>query len=59
MQINELKPGDRVTQHIDNQPVAFEVLAIRQLGRRVQVTFQSALGIASASYPQDAHLCLA
>ncbi|MBP7581370.1 MULTISPECIES: hypothetical protein [Vogesella] len=59
MKINELKPGDCVTQELDNSTVAFEVVAIRQIGRRFLVTFRSALGIASASYQGDAYISLA
>ena len=56
MKIQELKPGDLITQQIDNLVVSFEVLSIRQIGRRFQVTFSSASGTATASYQGDALL---
>ncbi|KUM04876.1 hypothetical protein KIF53_21645 [Chromobacterium subtsugae] len=54
MKIQELKQGDLITQHIDNLVVSFEVLSIQQIGRRFQITFSSASGIATASYQADA-----
>ncbi|QEL55106.1 hypothetical protein [Chromobacterium paludis] len=54
MKIQELKQGDQITQHIDNLVVSFEVLSVEQIGRRYQVTFSSASGIATASYHADA-----
>ncbi|VEB43370.1 Uncharacterised protein [Chromobacterium violaceum] len=50
MKIQELKQGDQITQHIDDLIVSFKVLSIEQIGRRFQVTFSSASGIATASY---------
>ncbi|ATP29056.1 hypothetical protein [Chromobacterium violaceum] len=54
MKIQELKQGDQITQHIDDLIVSFKVLSIEQIGRRFQVTFSSASGIATASYSPDA-----
>ncbi|UTH76223.1 hypothetical protein [Chromobacterium sp. IIBBL 290-4] len=56
MKIKELKQGDRITQHIDQSPVSFEVLAIQQLGRRFMVTFRSAFGIETAEYSGEAYV---
>ena len=54
MKIQELKPGDLITQQINNLVVSFKVLSIKQIGRRFQVTFSSASGIETASYQADA-----
>lgn len=59
MKINQLKQGDRFTQHIDNESVSFEVLTVQQLGRRVMVTFRSIFGVESAMYPAEAHVTAA
>ncbi|MBW7567477.1 hypothetical protein KIF53_18585 [Chromobacterium subtsugae] len=54
MKVNELQPGDLVTEQHGQDTVAFEVVAIQQLGRRFAVTFRSALGLGSAHYAGDA-----
>ncbi|OHX14663.1 hypothetical protein [Chromobacterium sphagni] len=54
MKIHELQPGDLVTEQHGQDTVAFEVVAIKQMGRRFAVTFSSALGLASAHYAGDA-----
>lgn len=59
MKIRDLKQGDRITQRIDNAPVAFEVLSIQQIGRRFKVTFQSVFGTETACYQGNACLTTA
>jgi hypothetical protein len=54
MKIHELQPGDLVTEQHGADTIAFEVVAIKQMGRRFAVTFHSALGLASANYAGDA-----
>ncbi len=56
MKIQELKQGDKITQHLDNATILFEVLSIKQIGRRFLVTFRSAYGIATASYQGDSFI---
>lgn len=59
MKIQELQPGDRITEQRLDHTVAYEVIAIRQVGRRFMVTFNSALGLSSAHYPGDAYIAAA
>ncbi|WP_146056846.1 hypothetical protein [Chromobacterium alticapitis] len=54
MKVNELQPGDRVTEQHGQDTIAFEVVSIKPIGRRFAVTFRSDLGIASAHYAGDA-----
>lgn len=46
--------GDKITQCIENSIIAFEVMAVKQIGRRFVVTFNSAFGTETASYQGDA-----
>ena len=59
MKIHELQPGDRITEQHQDQTIAFEVIAIRQIGRRCMVTFRSAFGLSSAHYQADAYIAAA
>lgn len=59
MKIQELQPGDLITEQRLDHTVAFEVIAIRQIGRRFMVTFNSALGMTSAHYHGDAYIAAA
>ncbi|WP_293764762.1 hypothetical protein [uncultured Aquitalea sp.] len=54
MKVSELKMGDKITQCIENSIIAFEVMAVKQIGRRFVVTFNSAFGTETASYQGDA-----
>lgn len=57
MQINQLQPGFRIhEQHRNGDVLSFEVLQVRELGRKVEVTFRSLLGLESAVYPATACL---
>jgi len=57
MQINQLQPGFRIHEQQRNGEVTlFEVLRVRSLGHRVEVTFRSLLGLESAIYPATACL---
>ncbi|MDF0606576.1 hypothetical protein HZU77_013080 [Neisseriaceae bacterium TC5R-5] len=59
MKVNQLQPGDCVTEQHNSKTIAFEVIAIRQIGRQFLVTFRSILGEASASYHGDAWISAA
>ncbi|OWY39994.1 hypothetical protein CEK28_04445 [Xenophilus sp. AP218F] len=54
MKVNELKPGDCITEQNRKGTILFEVIAIKQIGQRFKVTFQSALGLACADYSGEA-----
>ncbi|NHQ83218.1 hypothetical protein HA051_16765 [Chromobacterium vaccinii] len=56
MKVNELKMGDKITQCIENSIIAFEVISVKQIGRRFMVTFSSIFGIETASYLGDAYI---
>ncbi|WP_293230438.1 hypothetical protein [Paludibacterium sp.] len=57
MKISQLKPGFRVDEHHDDGRVtSFEVMKVHALGRKVEVTFRSLLGMESAVYLADAYL---
>lgn len=57
MKISQLKPGDKVVEHQeDGDVVKYEVVSIRQVGRRFEVTFRSVMGLASALYPANAFI---
>ncbi|TDR79955.1 hypothetical protein [Paludibacterium purpuratum] len=57
MKISQLRPGFRVDEHHDDgQVTSFEVTQVRELGRKVEVTFRSMLGLESAVYMADAYL---
>lgn len=55
MRICQLKPGDKVVEHKEGgNTIHYEVVCIRQVGKQFEVTFRSALGLASALYPANA-----
>ena len=57
MQISQLQPGFRINEQHDNGDVtSFEVMQVRALGHKVEVTFRSMLGLESAVYRADAYL---
>jgi hypothetical protein len=57
MKISQLKPGFLVREHKNNGEIDnFEVVTVKPLGRKVEVTFRSLLGLESALYPADAYL---
>ncbi|AXE30857.1 hypothetical protein DK842_13730 [Chromobacterium phragmitis] len=54
MKISQLKPGYKVFEHKDcGGVVHYEVISVRQVGKMFEVTFKSALGLASAMYPAN------
>jgi len=59
MKVNQLLPGDRIADDCNGTMVDFEVVAVDQTGPRVQVTFQSILGLATASYNGNAYIAAA
>ncbi len=51
MKISQLKPGYKVFEHKEcGDVVHYEVISVRQVGKMFEVTFKSALGLASAMY---------
>lgn len=59
MRINELRPGDRITEQQGSHTIDFVVVAVRPAGRYVQITFRSPLGEACARYQGDAYITAA
>ncbi|OQS33184.1 hypothetical protein B0T40_18245 [Chromobacterium haemolyticum] len=57
MKISQLKPGYKILEHKDSgSTMHYEVVSIRQVGKMFEVTFKSALGLASALYPPNAFI---
>lgn len=55
--VSELKPGDKIHEVTENgRETFFEVVSVQALGRRIEVTFRSAMGLASAIYPASAYI---
>lgn len=55
MQMSQLQPGHRIEEaQQDGKITSFEVLQVRALGRRVEVTFRSLFGLESAVYQATA-----
>jgi len=54
MQVNQLKPGHKITDHKNGEAIQFEVVQVKPVGRKFEVTFLSRLGLSSAVYPANA-----
>ncbi|MDN0073824.1 hypothetical protein QU481_02825 [Crenobacter sp. SG2303] len=55
MKINQLKPGHKITEHKDGEAaIQFEVVQVKPVGRKFEITFLSRLGLTSAVYPAEA-----
>lgn len=57
MKISELKPGFHINEQAEDGGITrFEVINVKPLGRRIEVTFRSLLGMESALYQADGYL---
>ncbi|RXZ45324.1 hypothetical protein [Crenobacter cavernae] len=59
MRINQLKPGVTIRDWLNGKVVHFEVLDVKPVGSKFEVTFRSPLGHASAVYPGNAFVTVA
>jgi hypothetical protein len=56
VKVKELMPGDRIVDFCKGDDEHYEVIAVRPLGHRFEVTFRSHRGEASAHYNGNAYL---
>lgn len=56
MKVKELVPGDRIVDFCKGDDESYEVIAVRPLGHRFEVTFRSCHGEASAHYNGNAYI---
>lgn len=56
MKVRELIPGDRIVDFCKGDDENYEVIAVRPLGQRFEITFRSHRGEASAHYNGDAYI---
>ncbi|KZE35236.1 hypothetical protein EV683_12015 [Crenobacter luteus] len=59
MRIKQLKPGVTIRDWLNGKVIHFEVLDVKPVGSRFEVTFRSPLGRSSAIYPGDAFVAVA
>jgi len=59
MRINQLKPGIKIRDWLNGQVIHFEVVAIKPVGQKFEVTFSSLFGETSAIYPGTAFVAVA
>lgn len=59
MRINQLKPGVKILDNLKGKVIHFEVVAIKPVGQKFEVTFSSPLGRSSAIYPANAWVAIA
>ncbi|CUA82112.1 hypothetical protein Ga0061063_0968 [Gulbenkiania indica] len=60
MRISQLTPGCKILEHQDSGDIIrYEVVSVRQIGQKYEVTFSSPLGEASALYPANAFIATA
>lgn len=59
MRINQLKPGVKIRDSLKGKVIHFEVVAIKPVGQKYEVTFNSPLGRSSALYPGNAWVAVA
>ena len=59
MRINQLKPGTKIQDILKGKVIQFEVVSIKELGSKYEVTFNSPLGRSSAVYPGNAWVSVA
>lgn len=57
MRINQLEPGHSILETTDNGEVLrFEVMDVRAVGRRYEVTMRTPAGVESVMYPANAYV---
>lgn len=60
MRINQLEPGHSILETTDKgEEIRFEVITVRSLGRRYEVTLRTAMGLESVIYPANAYVQIA
>jgi hypothetical protein len=59
MRINQLKPGIKIRDWLNGRVIHFEVVSIKPIGQKYEVTFSSPLGQSSAVYPGTALVAVA
>ena len=57
MRVNQLEPGHSILETTDSgEEIRFEVINVKPLGRRYEVTMRSAAGLESVIYPANAYV---
>jgi len=57
MRINQLEPGHSILETTDSGEVLrFEVMDVRAVGRRYEVTMRTPAGVESVIYPANAYV---
>ncbi|MFC3625055.1 hypothetical protein ACFOKJ_02715 [Vogesella amnigena] len=57
MQISQLLPGHNILETTDKgEVVRFEVVNVRAIGRRYEVTMRTPAGVESVLYPANAYV---
>lgn len=57
MRINQLEPGHSILETTDSGEVLrFEVMDVRAVGRRYEVTMRTPAGVESVMYPANAYV---
>ncbi|KMJ52757.1 MULTISPECIES: hypothetical protein [Vogesella] len=57
MRINQLEPGHSILETTDSgEEIRFEVINVKPLGRRYEVTMRTSAGLESVVYPGNAYV---
>ncbi|MDC7717219.1 hypothetical protein PQU95_08330 [Vogesella sp. DC21W] len=57
MRINQLEPGHSILEVTDKgEELRFEVMDVRAVGRRYEVTMRTPAGVESVMYPANAYV---
>lgn len=57
MKIHQLEPGHRILETTDSgEEIRFEVINVKPLGRRYEVTMRTSAGLESVLYPANAYV---
>ncbi|MFC3533890.1 hypothetical protein ACFOLG_17120 [Vogesella facilis] len=60
MKINELLPGHNILETTDSgETLRFEVVTVRAIGRRYEITMRTPAGLESVLYPANAYVQIA